>query len=224
MEHPWKIVRVVAEAAKVLSAVIGIAALVLQFVPGVDVALDGLFLATALIALAGDSYLAASGHGSWGVAALDGLSVAMIGAGSLLGSAGEAAGSAETTTAETSTAFEDTTTAYRIEGPGNERLPSILNNETGAIGAAGDEQAAYEYATQMDKLDHIFAAKHGLDSLLRVFGSREAAIQEILNGLEGLTPATGVFEVPITVGGQNVVVRGAVLNGIVKLGTAFTPR
>jgi RHS repeat-associated protein len=92
-----------------------------------------------------------------------------------------------------------------------------------AEGLSAADQAAYDYATEGNKLDHIFAAKHDLEPLVEQFGSREAAAQEILNGLHGLTPASGTFEIPITVGEQDVVVRGAVVNGVVKIGTAFTP-
>jgi hypothetical protein len=55
------------------------------------------------------------------------------------------------------------------------------------------------------------------------FGSREAVVQQVLNGLKGLTPQVGTFELQITVGGQTVVVRGAVVDGVTKIGTAFTP-
>lgn len=90
-----------------------------------------------------------------------------------------------------------------------------------AVSAA--EQSAYDYATGSAKLDHIFAAKHNFDPLIQRYGSREAVVQEFLTSLRGLTPESGVFEQQIIVGGQPVVVRGAVVDGIVKIGTAFTP-
>lgn len=89
------------------------------------------------------------------------------------------------------------------------------------VGAA--DQAAYDYATEGNKLDHIFAAKHGFAGLVQQFGSREAAVQAMLDALKGVTPASGTFEEAINVGGQTVVVRGAVVNGVTKIGTAFTP-
>lgn len=85
------------------------------------------------------------------------------------------------------------------------------------------EKAALDYATTAAKLEHIFAAKHNFEPLVRMFGSREAVVQEFLRGLKGLTPAAGRFEREIVVGGQRVIVRGAVVDGIVKIGTAFTP-
>jgi len=45
----------------------------------------------------------------------------------------------------------------------------------------------------------------------------------MLSGVKGLTPASGTFQIPVTISGQTVVVRGAVVDGVVKLGTAFTP-
>jgi hypothetical protein len=48
-------------------------------------------------------------------------------------------------------------------------------------------------------------------------------VQQFLNGLKGLTPTNGVFEEQVVVGGQKVIVSGAVINGVTKIGTAFTP-
>jgi len=64
---------------------------------------------------------------------------------------------------------------------------------------------------------------HNLDPLLQQFGSREAVVEQMLSGVKGLTPASGTFQIPVTISGQTVVVRGAVVDGVVKLGTAFTP-
>lgn len=42
-------------------------------------------------------------------------------------------------------------------------------------------------------------------------------------GIAGHTPSSGVFEIPVTIGGRSVLMRGAVIDGVVKLGTAFAP-
>lgn len=73
------------------------------------------------------------------------------------------------------------------------------------------------------KLDHIFVPKHNLDPLVKSLGSREAVVREMIAGVRGSVPASGVFEIPIQLGGQTVVVRGAIVNGAIRLGTAFTP-
>ena len=82
---------------------------------------------------------------------------------------------------------------------------------------------ALAYATRAEKLDHIFVPRHNLDPLVQQLGSREAVVQQMVNSVKGLTPASGTFEIPVTIGGQTVVVRGAVVNGVTKIGTAFTP-
>ena len=88
---------------------------------------------------------------------------------------------------------------------------------------AAPVDAAFTFATRAEKLDHIFVAKHNIEPLVRQLGSREAVVSQMLAGLKGLVPASGNFEIPVSIAGQSVVVRGAVVNGIIKLGTAFTP-
>jgi YD repeat-containing protein len=94
---------------------------------------------------------------------------------------------------------------------------------TANAGLSAADQSALDYATTSSKLDHIFAAKHDFDPLVQQYGSREAVVQQVLNGLKGLTPESGTFEQQIVVGGQKVIVRGAVVDGVTKIGTAFTP-
>jgi hypothetical protein len=105
------------------------------------------------------------------------------------------------------------------QGTSTTRFAPVVATE--AAGGAVDDALAY--ATRAEKLDHIFVDKHNLGPLVEQFGSREAVTQQMLNGVRGLTPASGTFEIPVTIGGQTVVVRGAVVNGVTKLGTAFTP-
>jgi hypothetical protein len=90
-------------------------------------------------------------------------------------------------------------------------------------GLSAADRPALDYATTSSKLDHIFAAKHNFDALIRQYGSREAVVQQFLKGLKGHTPKSGTFEQQIVVGGHKVIVRGAVVDGVTKIGTAFTP-
>lgn len=71
------------------------------------------------------------------------------------------------------------------------------------------------------KLSHIFAAKHHFGPLVQQYGSREAVVQQLLNGLKPLTPSSGRFTVQIVLSGQKVRVLGAVVNGDTKIGTAY---
>lgn len=88
-------------------------------------------------------------------------------------------------------------------------------------GVAADD--ALQYATRAEKLGHIFVPKHNLDPLVRQFGSWQAVVEQMLRKVSGHTPESDVFEIPFSVGGQTVVVRGAVVDGVVKLGTAPEP-
>jgi hypothetical protein len=102
--------------------------------------------------------------------------------------------------------------------------PAAITADSGEdAGVTSADQSALDYATTPSKLDHIFAEKHNFDLLVQQFGSREAVDQQFLNALKGVTPESGTFEEQIVVGGQKVIVRGAVVNGVTKIGTAFTP-
>jgi hypothetical protein len=102
-------------------------------------------------------------------------------------------------------------------------IDAIFGSAAEDAGLSAADQSSLDYATTPSKLDHIFAAKHNFGPLVEQFGSREAVVQQFLNGLKGLTPGSGTFEQQIVVGGQKIIVRGAVVNGITKIGTAFTP-
>jgi hypothetical protein len=76
-------------------------------------------------------------------------------------------------------------------------------------------------------VNHIFGnARHNLESLVQQLGSQEKAFGAIQSAAEGAVKAgglTGVFETAVDIGGTQVTVRGAVVDGTVKIGTAFIP-
>ncbi|MGL5830364.1 MAG: RHS repeat-associated core domain-containing protein, partial [Angustibacter sp.] len=78
-------------------------------------------------------------------------------------------------------------------------------------------------ALRVEKLDHVFHPKHGFDSLLNRVGSREIVMQKIVDSLGTDLPTSGRFEVTRTVMGEKVTIRGAVVDGVPRIGTAFTP-
>lgn len=85
---------------------------------------------------------------------------------------------------------------------------------------------AYNYASSEDKMGHILDAdKHGLGNLVNSAGGRPEAMRVIVNSLQdgGGLPANGPFEVTRTINGQNITIRGAMVKGIPKIGTAFDP-
>lgn len=57
---------------------------------------------------------------------------------------------------------------------------------------------------------------------LRVELSPTAVMEQFVRSL-GRLPSEGFFEVTRTVGKQSVIIGGNVVNGVPKIGTAFTP-
>lgn len=84
------------------------------------------------------------------------------------------------------------------------------------------QQAALDAAKNSNKMHHVFVPKHKLDPLVQKFGSQEAAMEQIVRNL-GSLPKSGPFEVTRQIGGQSVTIRGAVTDGVPKIGTVFTP-
>lgn len=84
------------------------------------------------------------------------------------------------------------------------------------------ERATLDDALRPQKMEHVFDPKHNFDPLVSQFGSREAVMEQFVRNI-GQVPTRGTFEVTRTIGGQSVVIRGAVVNGVPRIGTAFIP-
>jgi len=55
-------------------------------------------------------------------------------------------------------------------------------------------------------------------------GGEENTVRAVLNAANGKLPSSGVFkDVVVKVAGQNVFVRGNVIDGIPRIGTMFIP-
>ena len=85
---------------------------------------------------------------------------------------------------------------------------------------------AFNAANTPEKLGHIIdPAKHGFDDIVEQAGGRSEAMREITDSLRcscGL-PTTGRFEVQRVIYGETVTIRGAIVNGVPRIGTAFVP-
>lgn len=104
---------------------------------------------------------------------------------------------------------------------GDESVCTDGSNATDAL--TSSERSTLNDALRSDKLDHIFAPKHNLDPLVEQFGSREGAMEQIVRSVRGSLPESGPFEVTRSLGGQQVTIRGAVVDGVPRIGTVFTP-
>jgi hypothetical protein len=81
---------------------------------------------------------------------------------------------------------------------------------------------AVVYAMGPNKAIHLFAPKHNLGNLVASLGGQRNLVRAVLNAANGKLPSNGVFNnIPVSVGGQTVFIRGSVVNGIPKLGTMF---
>ena len=94
-----------------------------------------------------------------------------------------------------------------------------------AVTAAGETGAVGPGVGLLNKIHHIFGnASHNLSSLVQQYGSQAAAYAALEKATTALVTAKGLagqFQEVVNVGGASVTVRGAVVNGVVKIGTAF---
>jgi RHS repeat-associated protein len=98
-------------------------------------------------------------------------------------------------------------------------VPSaVLGAESGSLAGVGRTGASVA-----NRLWHIFGnPEHGLGSLVAKYGSQLAAYSAILNAAQAQITATGNFVgVAIQVGGTNIQVNGTVIDGVVKISTAY---
>ena len=88
--------------------------------------------------------------------------------------------------------------------------------ETGAVGPG---------VALLNRINHIFGkTAHNLTGLVQQYGSPAAAYAALERATTAQVVAKGIsgqFEEVVNVGGMNVTVRGAVVNGVVKIATAF---
>lgn len=119
-----------------------------------------------------------------------------------------------------------------VVGDSISELGSAANLDLGVAAKTGpgalralstSERTTLDDALRPDKLGHIFDPKHNFDPLVQQFGSREAAMEQIVRNIGGPLPQKGPFQVARSIGGQDVYIRGSVVDGIPRIGTAYTP-
>jgi hypothetical protein len=118
-------------------------------------------------------------------------------------------------------------------GPLLAARPTIYAAETAGRGEARAVEGAkpphslpdreFDFNTRPERLDHTFDPKHKLDGVVEKAGGREQAMRQMLDELKRNVPQNGTFETVITASGEQVILRGFVDNGVIKIGTAFIP-
>lgn len=76
-----------------------------------------------------------------------------------------------------------------------------------------------------NNIRHIMDSKHKLDSILKIAGSERNVVRRLYLSLgqQSSLPASGTFERVINIYSKQVTIRGAVVNGIPRIATAFIP-
>ncbi|SES30826.1 polymorphic toxin-type HINT domain-containing protein [Streptomyces qinglanensis] len=104
------------------------------------------------------------------------------------------------------------------------QTPVLVHNSGGLCPKILDE--TYKSASTPAKLEHVIdPEKHGFADLVARSGGREQAMRRIVDSLGDVSdlPTAGRFEVGRVIDGENVTIRGAVVNGVPRIGTAFNP-
>lgn len=70
-------------------------------------------------------------------------------------------------------------------------------------------------------MHHIFDPKHNFQPLVEKYGSEEMVAEVIVRSLGDLPE--GNFRVTRYIDGQQVMIRGNFMDGVPRIGTAFTP-
>jgi RHS repeat-associated protein len=108
---------------------------------------------------------------------------------------------------------------------------SIRPNAPTGIGYTSAGAAAVHPALKLpgaaNTINHIFGkSAHNLQGLVTQLGSREAAYTALYDATNAVVRAqgtTGLFQSAVNVAGQTVTVRGNVIDGVLRISTAFVP-
>lgn len=109
--------------------------------------------------------------------------------------------------------------------------------DDGAASSAGDglsadsdaeanRQASLKYAHEQQPMHHVFDnPKHNLGALISSCGSEGATMDEMINSVQGVPEGVYGADNPLirVINGYTVTIRGAMINGVFKISTAFIP-
>ena len=117
---------------------------------------------------------------------------------------------------------------YSVDSNGTVTDSSIVTgvfpNITPGAGGAG---SASQVAADANKVFHIFGnAEHNLSELVQSYGSETNAYNALQTATEAVAKEqglSGTFETVVGIGSFQVTVRGVVVDGTLKIGTAFIP-
>ena len=96
---------------------------------------------------------------------------------------------------------------------------------SGSSSADANRQASLDYGRQQAQMDHVFVPKHNLGALISSCGSEGATMDQIIESVQGAPDGIYGKTNPLirVINGYTVTIRGAMINGVFKIGTAFIP-
>ncbi|MFC6014101.1 hypothetical protein [Nocardia lasii] len=106
------------------------------------------------------------------------------------------------------------------------RINSEPSEASEEKGERSTPAAAYDAALTEKVMHHVLdPEKHGFGDLIEESGSREGAMRRIVDSLDDKDdlPDAGQYEVGRVINGESVTIRGAVIDGVPRISTAFIP-
>lgn len=93
------------------------------------------------------------------------------------------------------------------------------STSTDEPGIGRDSLADGQRITNEDNLNHIFAKKHNLDSLVEKYGREEEVVKQMVQGLSGKTPVDGNYRATVNIGGSDFTITGRIVKGTPRIST-----
>jgi len=118
--------------------------------------------------------------------------------------------------------------AFSMSNGGDSSSGSDSGGDSGgSSGDSGDanKQASLDYGHQQAQMDHVFVPKHKLGALIASCGDEGATMDQIIESVQGAPDGIYGTSNPLirVINGYTVTIRGAMIKGVFKIGTAFIP-
>ncbi|WP_280294713.1 hypothetical protein [Nocardia abscessus] len=108
-----------------------------------------------------------------------------------------------------------------------QRIADLLAQRTADIARIARDKlkSSLDYALDKEAMEHVFVPKHKLDGLVKSLGGEEATMTKIIESVQGVPDGVYNGSNPLvrTINGQTVHIRGAMIDGVFKIGTAYIP-
>ncbi|WP_157105803.1 hypothetical protein [Nocardia sienata] len=108
-----------------------------------------------------------------------------------------------------------------------QRIADLLAQRTADIAKVASDRlkSSLDYALDKEAMGHVFVPKHKLDNLVKSLGGEETTMTKIIESVQGVPDGVYNASNPLvrTINGETVHIRGAMINGVFKVGTAYIP-